>query len=99
VFHNEKPASVPFPEWIDPAWHNCLVGCLLCQHACPENRDNRACITEAAVFSGEETELLLAGTSFDLFPAPMTEKIKACDLQESLDIMPRNLRVLMGRGV
>ena len=99
VFHNEKPASVPFPEWMDPAWHNCLVGCLLCQRACPENRDNRACITEAAVFSGEETALLLAGTSFDRLPAPLAEKIKACDLQESLDIMPRNLRVLMGRDV
>ena len=53
VFHNEKPASVPFPEWIDPAWHNCLVGCLLCQRACPEDRDNMKLVEEGAEFSGK----------------------------------------------
>ena len=28
TFHNEHPVDVPFPDWIDPSWHNCLVGCL-----------------------------------------------------------------------
>jgi epoxyqueuosine reductase len=27
----------PFPEWVDPAWHACAVGCLRCQQVCPEN--------------------------------------------------------------
>lgn len=29
VFHNERPAGVPFPDWIDPAWHNALFGCTI----------------------------------------------------------------------
>jgi epoxyqueuosine reductase len=25
TFHNEKPGDVPFPAWMDPSWHNCLI--------------------------------------------------------------------------
>ena len=32
---NEDEA--PFPDWVDPAWHHCAVGCLRCQQSCPEN--------------------------------------------------------------
>nr|NIN66000.1 FeS-binding protein [Anaerolineae bacterium]NIN96171.1 FeS-binding protein [Anaerolineae bacterium]NIQ78003.1 FeS-binding protein [Anaerolineae bacterium] len=39
TFLNEKPGDVPFPAWVDPSWHNCPVGCMLCQKMCPENRD------------------------------------------------------------
>ena len=30
-FHNEHPGSIPFPEWIDSTWHDCLIDCLHCQ--------------------------------------------------------------------
>ena len=36
TLHNESER--PFAEWIDPAWHHCLVGCLRCQRCCPEDR-------------------------------------------------------------
>ena len=29
----------PFPGWVDPAWHNAIVGCMKCQNVCPQNRD------------------------------------------------------------
>jgi epoxyqueuosine reductase len=29
TFHNER--KMGFPDWIDPDWHHCLVGCLRCQ--------------------------------------------------------------------
>jgi epoxyqueuosine reductase len=36
TFHNEKEASIPFPAWIKLEWHNCIIGCMRCQAACPE---------------------------------------------------------------
>ena len=36
TYHNE--AAADFPDWIDPSWHHCLIGCMRCQSACPENR-------------------------------------------------------------
>ena len=38
IFHNEQPGEIPFPDWIDPKWHNCFVGCLHCQKVCPANK-------------------------------------------------------------
>ncbi len=95
TFHNEKPGGVPFPEWLDPSWHNCLVGCLHCQRACPENRDCLAWIEEGAEFSAEETALLLGGTPLDQLPAGTAQKLRRWDMVDLLDILPRNLRVLL----
>ncbi|MDH4367544.1 MAG: FeS-binding protein, partial [Dehalococcoidia bacterium] len=36
TFLNEDRGE--FPEWIDPAWHNSLVGCMKCQLVCPVNK-------------------------------------------------------------
>lgn len=93
VFHNEKKGDVPFPSWIDPSWHNCVQGCLLCQKVCPEDSQFTSWIEEKEEFSQEETELLLKGA-----PAPSgttLEKLKNLDLAdpETLDYLPRNLRV------
>jgi epoxyqueuosine reductase len=61
TFHNERSTDVPFPLWIDPAWHNCLVGCLHCQQICPENRTVWPWVVEGACFTEEETVLLQGG--------------------------------------
>ncbi len=56
-FHNESIEA--FPDWIDPNWQNCIVGCLLCQTVCPENRDFVQWLEEKKEFSQEETDFLL----------------------------------------
>ncbi len=61
TFHNEKPGEVPFPAWIDPSWHNSLVGCLHCQRICPQNREVWPWVEEGVEFSPEETALILEG--------------------------------------
>jgi epoxyqueuosine reductase len=95
VFWNEKPEGVPFPDWLERSWHNCLVGCLHCQRVCPENvRLSDAC--EAGVtFSEEETRLLLEGGGPDSLPAGLAEKLEESDLLPILDILPRNLGVIL----
>jgi len=93
VFHNERKGAIPFPAWIDPAWHNCLVGCLHCQRVCPQNREFLHWIGETEEFSEGETELLLKGVQLSQLPATTAAKLKHLDLIESLDILPRNLGV------
>ena len=95
TFHNEKPVDVPFPAWMDPAWHNCLVGCLHCQRVCPENREVWPWVEEGAEFSQEETALLLEGLPFDQLPAATAEKLERLDLDAFVDILPRNLNALL----
>jgi epoxyqueuosine reductase len=93
VFHNE--GDDPFPTWLDPSWHNCLVGCLHCQRVCPEDKDFLGWIEEGAEFSEEETGLLLEGTPLDELPPETARKLEQSDLAGLLDVLPRNLRALL----
>ncbi len=93
TFHNErKPA---FPSWIKPSWHNCLVGCLYCQKACPVNKDYVRLIEEGPVFSEEETAYFLQNISQQKIPQNTFQKLEQLDLIGYLDVMGRNLKVLL----
>jgi epoxyqueuosine reductase len=95
TFHNEKPGDVPFPAWIDPSWHNCLVGCLHCQRVCPQNKEFLHWVEERVEFSQEETALLLQGVALDQLPPATAKKLEQSDVVELLDVLPRNLGVLL----
>ena len=98
TFHNERGSDFPFPAWLDPSWHNCLVGCLHCQRVCPQNKDFLEWIEGKEEFSQEETALLLEGGSLDQLPAATVRKLKQLDLIEYLDGLPRNLSVLFDKA-
>jgi epoxyqueuosine reductase len=93
TFHNEQPGDVPFPAWIDPAWHNCLVGCLHCQRVCPQNKDFWGWVEAGAEFSGEETALFLERLPLDQLPAGTARKLERFDMVEYLDLFARNLGI------
>ncbi|MBC7264594.1 MAG: epoxyqueuosine reductase [Chloroflexi bacterium] len=95
TFHNER--SDDFPSWIDPSWHNCLIGCLHCQRVCPQNRDFLNWVERGEEFSREETALILARVPLDQFPSATAEKLERLDLVEYMDVLPRNLRVMLTR--
>lgn len=95
TFLNEKPPDVSFPEWVDPSWHNCLVGCLHCQRACPENKKVRDWVVGDEVFSEGETALLLDGVAQERLPPETVAKLERLDLIELLEILPRNLNALL----
>jgi epoxyqueuosine reductase len=97
VLHNEEPWEVPFPDWLDPSWHDCLVGCLRCQRVCPENRDCLEWIEEGAEFSTEETQLLLQGTLLEQLPRATRKKLEQSDLVDLMDVLPRNLKALLNK--
>jgi epoxyqueuosine reductase len=95
TFHNEHPAAVPFPDWIETSWHNCLIGCLTCQSVCPANIEHPARFADPVRFSPEETIWLLQEASAERLPPGLKRKLRRAGLTELLEVLPRNLRVMM----
>lgn len=91
TYHNEHPPEINFPDWIDPSWHNCLVGCLHCQKVCPANKKVKGWIEPGPEFTEEETNLILNGESFNELPEITKEKIEKFDLVNYYEVLPRNL--------
>ena len=92
VFHNERPGDVPFPDWIDPAWHNCLEGCMHCQWICPENKRFRDWVEDKEEFSEEETELILRGGPPERLSKETIGKLERLDI---LGRMPPRIRLVI----
>lgn len=95
TFHNEKDGKIPFPKWIKPEWHNCLIGCIRCQAVCPENKPYLDNFGETAEFDEQETELLLKGTSREQMPIDTLKKMQLLSLMDYFNEIPRNLSVLL----
>jgi epoxyqueuosine reductase len=95
TFFNEKPGD--FPEWIDQDWHNSLIGCMICQDICPENKGQSDRIVEGETFSHEETQMILDGVSHNKLPAETTSKLKKLYLFDEYNLLQRNLGVLINK--
>ena len=94
TFYNEQPAE--FPAWLNPAWHNCLVGCMICQKVCPVNKTFRRWVVDGPVFSEAETACLAEGLSEKKIPDPLARKIEQLGLTDYLQVLGRNFRALTG---
>ena len=97
TFHNEHPGDIPFPDWIDPSWHNCVVGCMICQKVCPANKKVMDWVETGPTFSEEETKLLVNGNPVESLPSETKTKVEEFDLASYLYVYPRNLGVLLER--
>ena len=101
VFHGERcitflnERSNLFPDWVDPTWHNCLIGCMICQDVCPLNRNFVNWSVEDGEFSEEETLKILRGVPQAELPSEMIEKLDRLDLLEEYELLDRNLSVLI----
>jgi epoxyqueuosine reductase len=91
---NEDEA--PFPDWVDPAWHHCAVGCLRCQQACPENAGVELRVAPAEVFDEAESAAILAATPAEELATATREKLARCGLDYSPALIARNLHALIG---
>ena len=85
----------PFPEWVDPAWHHCAVGCLRCQQACPENAVVDLRVAPAEVFDEAESAAILAAAPTAELAAATREKLARCGLDYSPALIARNLHALI----
>jgi len=97
TYFTEMAADRPFPDWIDPAWHNCLVGCMKCQSVCPENAKVKDWVETIAEFDGTEPVRLLEPVKFEALPKELAAKIEAADLKSMYEVLPRNLKPLLSK--
>jgi epoxyqueuosine reductase len=95
TFWNEKDPDVPFPDWIEPDWHNALFGCLHCQRVCPENRPLLGRVFEGPTFDEATTQLLLSGPKKEDLPPELVSVLDPWRLTDVLGYLPRNLGVLV----
>jgi epoxyqueuosine reductase len=93
TYHNESDKR--FPEWIDPSWHNCLIGCLICQNVCPANPPSLRRTLHVATFSDEETELIVKNVPRDNLSQETLEKLKRISLLDGYQVVSRNLSALL----
>ncbi|NIO48431.1 MAG: FeS-binding protein [Candidatus Aminicenantes bacterium] len=84
-----------FPLWLEPSWHNCLVGCFLCQKVCPADKDFLEIIEEGPIFSPLETKFILQAKAKDEMSELTIEKLESLDIVEYIDVLGRNLRALL----
>lgn len=94
TFRNEQPRK--FPHWLNPSWHNCLVGCMHCQNACPMNQRLVNRIEDGMTFDEHETEFLLTNASKDKIPEKTNAKLEKLDMMEYAGVLGRNLKFLIG---
>jgi epoxyqueuosine reductase len=95
TYHNEQSGNIPFPEWIESSWHNCLVGCLHCQKVCPANKEVKDWVESGPQFTEQETELLLKKQNIDKLPTSLKNKLEEYDFTNYLEVFPRNLGVFL----
>jgi len=96
TFFNEEQEN--FPAWIKSGSHNCLVGCMRCQIVCPHNQPFIDWVEDVGEFTAEETENLLNGLTADKLPSSIMEKLRLLGLQGYIDVIPRNLKSLLGKS-
>jgi len=96
TYHNEKDGDIPFPNWIKPESHNCIIGCIKCQAACLENKLYLGKVGVTVEFSEDEAVLLLKGDYYGEY-AVAVKKLRQLGLDGYVGLMPRNLKSLLDR--
>lgn len=93
VYMNEMPPKRQFPDWVKPEWHNALIGCMLCQRACPYDSEVIGRTEELGEFDEAETKILLSGKSDDKRAVAIRRRARKMGLDVSR--LPRNLAPLL----
>jgi epoxyqueuosine reductase len=96
TYLNEKTSNHKFPGWVDPSAHNAIVGCMICQKACPYNKDVVDWCEDRGEFSEEETEYLLEGRFSGARAKRIGRKLRYVGLD--MATFPRNLEALLAEA-
>lgn len=94
TFLNELEGE--FPDWVQPHWHNALIGCMRCQHVCPQNAQLIANPVIGERFTEGETVTVLTATALDQLTPELRTKLARLEWGASNHLlMQRNLRALL----
>lgn len=97
TFVNEHVGE--WPSWLEPAAHNSLVGCMVCQRVCRFNQENGFIVSETLVveFDREETAIILENRLQADLPPDLKQKLESLDLADYSTVLGRNLQALAER--
>jgi len=87
------------PNWINPLWHNALIGCMRCQIVCPKNKNLITKSPDSILFSEEETDQILNGVSIENLTSKTLCKLKAINFLENYTLLSRNLKLLLEKSL
>lgn len=90
AFYNEHAGSLP--GFIKPSYHNCLLGCLKCQNACPENKHKPVRFETKEEFSEYETMLIMNNKPLNTAPSSMQRKLERLNIVNYYPSLSLNLR-------
>lgn len=96
VYANES--LDPWPDWVPPDGHHCLVGCMRCQEVCPQNAGRLKIEALPLIFTAEETEVVLQAqwdAGDGQIWAAIDKKLAQAGLILSGLLLARNLRALV----
>lgn len=86
-----------WPGWFSPSMHHCLIGCLACQQACPENAGLLRIEPAGMCFSAQETEAILSddGPRCGAAWPGIKQKLETVRMNHFEPVLSRNLRALL----
>jgi len=86
-----------WPGWFSPSMHHCLIGCLACQQACPENAGLLRIEPAGMCFSAQETEAILSddGQRCGAAWPGIKQKLETVRMNHFEPVLSRNLRALL----
>lgn len=93
TYFNESPGI--FPVWIDDTAHNSLVGCLLCQDKCPQNKKFINNFCEYDSLNENELPEILNIKKFEKLDLALQSKLKNLGMDTYYYVLSRNLKVLL----
>lgn len=91
----QNESTEDFKNWINPRWHNSIIGCMRCQIICPINKNSIKNVKDLAEFNDLETKMILAKTPLSKLPAAIYKKLEIINFIEDYDLLARNLNALI----
>gem|GEM_PF-551663 len=95
TYFNENEGD--FPPSIPVQSHNALIGCMLCQIICPQNKKYFEINQDTITFTEEEIACILQKTPRENIPQALAKKLVDLDIYEDYPELQRNLTVLMNK--
>lgn len=91
----QNESKKDFPKWLEPKWHNSIIGCMRCQIVCPANKNHIKDVEDFAEFDDWETRMILEKTPLGELPKITYRKLELINFIEDYDLLARNLNVLI----
>jgi epoxyqueuosine reductase len=85
----------PIPDWVNPEWHDSVVGCMKCQTVCPHNTNRLQEVCVKISFDEAETKHIMDGSPYESLEETTKEKLKDVGISGYYSVLSRNIGLLL----